>query len=132
MTTAGHALPDDLLALEVNADPYPFFRALREQDPVHWSDRHRAWLLTGYDDCSAALMNFKSLSSDRVRPLLDVMSDEQRAAAGPVYEMITRLDGGHRSAGAPPPAQARFGRVQSSPGRRHGGQDPGPDRREPR
>ena len=89
MTTTDHALPDDLLAPEVNDDPYPFFRALREQDPVHWSDRHRAWLLTSYDDCSAALMNFKALSSDRVRPLLDVMSEEQRAAAGPVYEMIT-------------------------------------------
>jgi cytochrome P450 len=89
MTTASHALPDDLLAPEVNDNPYRFFRALREQDPVHWSERHRAWLLTNYDDCSAALMNFKALSSDRVRPLLDVMSEEQRAAAGPVYEMIT-------------------------------------------
>jgi cytochrome P450 len=89
MTTAPNALPDDLLAADVNDDPYPFFRVLREQDPVHWSERHRAWLLTSYDDCSAALMNFKALSSDRVRPLLDVMSEEQRAAAGPVYEMIT-------------------------------------------
>jgi cytochrome P450 len=89
MTTTPHALPDDLLAPDVNDDPYPVFRALRERDPVHWSERHRAWLLTSYDDCSAALMNFKALSSDRVRPLLDVMSEEQRAAAGPVYEMIT-------------------------------------------
>ena len=101
MTTTPHALPDDLLAPDVNDDPYPFFRALREQDPVHWSERHRAWLLTSYDDCSAALMNFKALSSDRVRPLLDVMSEEQRAAAGPVYEMITGLDGRDRSARAP-------------------------------
>jgi cytochrome P450 len=87
--TTGQALPDDLLAPDVNDDPYPYFRALREQDPVHWSDRHRAWLVTRYDDCSAALMNFKELSSDRVRPLLDVMSEEQRAAAGPIYDMIT-------------------------------------------
>jgi cytochrome P450 len=87
--TTGQALPDDLLAPDVNDDPYPYFRILREQDPVHWSDRHRAWLVTRYDDCSVALMNFKELSSDRVRPLLDVMSDEQRAAAGPIYDMIT-------------------------------------------
>src|SRR5262249_46071175 len=89
VSTIELTIPDDLLAPQVNDDPYPYFRALREQEPVHWSERHRAWLLTRYDDCSAALMNFKTLSSDRVRPLLDVMSEEQRAAAGPVYDMIT-------------------------------------------
>ena len=89
MTTTPHALPDDLLAPDVNHDPYPFFRALREQDPVHWSERHRAWLLTGYDDCRAALMNFKALSSDRVRPLLDVLGEERARPARPVFEMIT-------------------------------------------
>ena len=42
----------DLLAPEVNDDPYPYFAALREQDPVHWSDRHRGWIITRYDDCT--------------------------------------------------------------------------------
>jgi cytochrome P450 len=79
----------DLLAEDVNADPYPHFAALREQDPVHWSDRHRGWLITRYDDCSAALMDYKRLSSDRVRPLLEAMSAEKRAQVGPVYELIT-------------------------------------------
>src|SRR3954465_7041727 len=78
----------DLLAPEVNDDPYPHFAALREQDPVHWSDRHRGWLITRYDDCSAALMDYKRLSSDRVRPLLAAMPEERRAQAGPVYELM--------------------------------------------
>lgn len=82
-------LPDDLLAKEVIADPYPAFRELREQDPVHWSERHRAWLVTRYDDCAFVLGATAQASSDRVRPLLDVMSAERREKAGPVYDMIT-------------------------------------------
>ncbi len=79
----------DLLAPEVNEDPYPYFAALREQDPVHWSDRHRGWIITRYDDCSAALMDYKRLSSDRVRPLLAAMTPEKRAQVGPVYDLMT-------------------------------------------
>jgi cytochrome P450 len=89
MTKTGETLPDDLLAPDVNEDPYPAFAALREHDPIHWSERHRAWLITRFDDCSAALSNYKQISSNRVAPLLDVMSEERRAQAGPVYEILT-------------------------------------------
>ncbi len=89
MTRTEGELSVDLLAPEVNEDPYPYLAALREQDPVHWSERHRGWIITRYDDCSAALMDYKRLSSDRVRPLLEAMSAERRAKAGPVYEMMT-------------------------------------------
>jgi cytochrome P450 len=82
------ALADDLLAEDVNADPYPYFAALREHDPVHYSERHRAWLVTRYDDVVAGMKDLR-LSSDRVRPLLEAMPAEKRASAGPVMEMIT-------------------------------------------
>src|SRR4051812_47670914 len=82
------ALADDLLAEEVNADPYPYFAALREHDPVHYSERHRAWLVTRYDDVAAGMRDLR-LSSDRVRPLLEAMTPEKRATAGPVMELIT-------------------------------------------
>jgi cytochrome P450 len=58
----------NLLAPEVVANPHPTFARLREQDPVHWSDRHRAWVLTRYDDVSAAFRDLR-LSSDRASPL---------------------------------------------------------------
>ena len=80
-------LKDDLLDPEVNHDPYPFLARLREEDPVHYSEPHRAWLVTRYDDVVAAFGD-KRLSSDRVRPLLNAMSPERRATAGPVMEMI--------------------------------------------
>ena len=58
----------DLLAPAVVADPHPAFACLREEDPVHWSERHRAWVLTRYDDVSAFFRDVR-LSSDRASPL---------------------------------------------------------------
>jgi cytochrome P450 len=78
---------DDLLGPEITRDPYPFFAQLREQDPVHYSEPHRAWLVTRYDDNVAAFAD-PALSSNRVRPLLDRMTPSKRAAAGPVFEMM--------------------------------------------
>src|SRR5207244_11271703 len=60
--------PDvDLLAPAVVANPHPAFACLREEDPVHWSERHRAWVLTRYDDVTALFRDLR-LSSDRASP----------------------------------------------------------------
>jgi cytochrome P450 len=37
------------------ADPYPFYRELRETDPVHFDDSRGVWMLMRYDDISAVL-----------------------------------------------------------------------------
>lgn len=59
----------DLLSPEATADPYTILSVLREEDPVHWSDRHRAWIVTRFDDVEALLTDAR-LSSDRVAPVL--------------------------------------------------------------
>lgn len=59
----------DLLSPAATADPYTVLRELREHDPVHWSPRHRAWILTRFADVEAALTDPR-LSSDRVKPVL--------------------------------------------------------------
>src|SRR5271167_3852954 len=62
-------LPElELLAPEIAADPHPAFALLRKEDPVHWSERHRAWVLTRYDDVIACFRDAR-LSSDRATPL---------------------------------------------------------------
>src|SRR3954451_1967333 len=58
----------DLLAPDVVADPHPTFARLREEDPVHWSEHHRAWVITRYDDVAAAFRDAR-LSSDRASPI---------------------------------------------------------------
>jgi len=49
----------------VHADPYPVFRALRAEDPVHWSDLFEAWILTRYDDIVSVLEDESRFSADR-------------------------------------------------------------------
>jgi cytochrome P450 len=89
VTTARHPpLQDDLLAPELVDDPYPALAALRESDPVHWSDAHRGWLVTRYDDVADGLKDHKRLSSDRIGPLLQKMSPERRAEIGAVMELL--------------------------------------------
>jgi cytochrome P450 len=55
------------LLAEVRANPYPTYKALREEDRVHWNGLMQAWLLTGYDDVQAVLKDNARFSSARER-----------------------------------------------------------------
>ncbi|TWP50624.1 cytochrome P450 [Lentzea tibetensis] len=44
--------PDDPAFLN---DPYPFYRALRDSDPIHYEDTLGGWMLTRYEDVSQLL-----------------------------------------------------------------------------
>jgi len=46
----------------VLADPYPLYRRLREEDPVHWDPFLHAWVVTRYNDVMQVLSSF---SADR-------------------------------------------------------------------
>ena len=48
-------------------DPYPHYAALRTGDPVHWSEKLRAWVLFRYDDVATALRDDARFSADRGR-----------------------------------------------------------------
>lgn len=58
----------DLLAPEIVQDPYPIFKQLREESPVLWSQRHRAWLVTRFDDVTEGYRDL-SFSSEHVAEL---------------------------------------------------------------
>jgi cytochrome P450 len=45
----------DLLRPEVLADPYPLFRRLRREDPVHEDPQGRGWIISRYDDVERVL-----------------------------------------------------------------------------
>ena len=81
------AIDLDLSRPEVRADPYPLFRRLREEEPVHWSERLSGWVLTRYADVRAAL-NDPRLSADRITPFVDHMAG---SAAAPVGDLARAL-----------------------------------------
>jgi cytochrome P450 len=63
----------NLLGPEAVADPYGFFGALREDDPVHWNERYRSWVITRYADVAAAFRD-ERFSADRIGPYLEASS----------------------------------------------------------
>ena len=54
---------------DVIADPYPAFHVLQAQDPAHWSEVLRGWVVTRYADVKTALHD-RRLSSDRITPFV--------------------------------------------------------------
>lgn len=49
-----------LLDPEVLADPYPLYRRLRDEDPVHWDPFLHAWIVTRYADVVSVLQRFSA------------------------------------------------------------------------
>jgi cytochrome P450 len=79
----------DLLSLEAVADPQATLAPLREHDPVHWSPRHRGWVVTRYDDVAAALLDQELFSSDRVTAVYeDKLTPEQREQRAPTFKIL--------------------------------------------
>ena len=75
-----------LLDPEVLANPYPLYRRLRTEAPVHWDPYLHAWVVTRYDDVITVLHQF---SADRTP------TPEQFAAMGlaeltPLAQMMTK------------------------------------------
>jgi pimeloyl-[acyl-carrier protein] synthase len=90
-----------LLEPEVLADPYPLYRRLREEDPVHWDPFLHAWVVTRYDDVMQVLSSFsadrtptpKQLSSmglGDLTPIAQVMVQQMLFMDAPAH---TRLRG---------------------------------------
>jgi cytochrome P450 len=75
--------PRDPAVLE---DPYPILRALQADDPVHWSEPLKSWVLTRYEDVRAALADAR-LSADRLTPFLRHEATMRPAGAAALAEL---------------------------------------------
>lgn len=103
-----NTLEDDLLSPAPTADPYPFVAELRRRDPVHWSERHKAWLLSRYDDVAAAYGD-ERLSSDRTRALLETLDPDRRARLAPLAGAMS-----HFMVTNDPPVHTRLRRLANT------------------
>lgn len=75
-----------LLDEAIHADPYPFYRRLREQAPVHWDPFMHTWVVTRFEDVLLVLQRF---SADRT-PDANKMEALGLTALGPVTDVMTR------------------------------------------
>lgn len=60
----------DIVGPEAIRDPHGYFGRLREKSPIVWDTQSRSWIVTGYQEITAALRNDKDFSSDRIRPFI--------------------------------------------------------------
>src|SRR5258708_36684362 len=65
------------------SNPYPLLADLREREPVHWSDRLEAWIVTRYDDVLAALLD-RRFANDRVSGNMSALPSEMRERYAPL------------------------------------------------
>jgi cytochrome P450 len=79
----------DLLNPELTQSPYAYLDHLRETSPVHWNDKHRAWLITRHADVSDGFRDFSRLKSNRLRQYREKrLSDEQQGTIGRTLRIL--------------------------------------------
>lgn len=90
-----HLSDYDPFATECLRDPYPFYRALRDESPVHHVESRRLWVVTRHDDVVAVARNHGVFSSTG-----GVGPDWEPRAMMPMYD---------------PPEHTRLRRLVSKP-----------------
>src|SRR5690242_573162 len=71
---------------EVLADPYPLYRRLQEEDPVHWDPFLHAWVVTRYSDVVRVLHSF---SADRT-PTPEHLERMNLSALSPIAAVMVK------------------------------------------
>lgn len=62
----------DPYSRDVDSDPFPIYKWLRDNDPVHWSESGKCWAITRYDDIVAAANDWQTFSSTSGNMLDDI------------------------------------------------------------
>src|SRR5260370_27305494 len=75
-----------LLDPEVLADPYPLYRRLRTESPVHWDPYLHVWVVTRYADVITVLHDF---SADRT-PTPEQIAAMGLSELGPIAQFMMR------------------------------------------
>ena len=75
-----------LLDPETLANPYPLYRRLREEDPVHWDPFLHAWVVTRYTEVIDVLLHY---SADRT-PTPEQLSAMDLSALNPIARVMVR------------------------------------------
>jgi cytochrome P450 len=75
---------------EIRANPYPFYRQLREQDPVHWDEEMGFWVLSRYDDIASLYTDDRFSRAQGLMRGFERLSNADRQIAQPVYHSFSK------------------------------------------
>ncbi len=93
-----------LLDPDVLANPYPLYRRLRQEDPVHWDPYLHAWVVTRYQDVATVLQRFHAARTPNPRRLEELGLGELTPIAEVMVRQMLFLD---------PPEHGRVRRLAS-------------------
>jgi len=65
----------DPYSYEIDEDPYPVYRWLRDEQPAYYNERIDFWAISRFDDCLNALLDWRTFSSAR-GTVLELMDHE--------------------------------------------------------
>jgi len=65
MTVGAGEVYYDPYDVDINADPYPTYRRLRDEAPVYYNERYKVWVLSRHSDVEQALVDWQTFSSAR-------------------------------------------------------------------
>ena len=77
----------DLISTEAINDPHAYFRRLRADGPVQWSERHRAWIVLGHPELEEAFRD-PDLTTERMESFSARLSDSRRDALARAIELL--------------------------------------------
>jgi len=65
MTTTDSAVYYDPYDFEIDADPHPIWKRLRDEAPLYYNEKYDFFALSRFDDVERALVNWESFRSGR-------------------------------------------------------------------
>lgn len=71
---------------EIDADPYPIWKRLRDEQPLYYNDRYDFYALSRFDDVEAASVDWKTYSSARGTLLEIIKADVQLPPGSIIFE----------------------------------------------
>jgi cytochrome P450 len=67
--------------IDINADPYPIFKRLRDEAPIYCNEQYNFWALSRYADVEKAFVNWQTFSSGR-GDILEVVQSGMELPSG--------------------------------------------------
>jgi cytochrome P450 len=77
---------------EIDTDPYPVWRRLREERPLYYNERYGFWALSRFDDVERALVDWRTYSSAKGTVLELIKADMEIPPGSIIFEDPTDHD----------------------------------------
>src|SRR5688572_2855312 len=96
-------IDDWLISRAMIANPYPFYRQLRETAPIYWSEKWQVWVLTRYADVALAMRDERLSYHEK---MISFFSQLPASSQGDLEILIQHISGwlGHHD----PPDHTRM------------------------